>query len=46
MEKIILAFKVAGGAYFLTLLVSISIGVIVLILRKVISNRQEEGEHS
>jgi hypothetical protein len=44
MEKVILAFKVVGGAYALTLGVSMLIGVIVLFLRKVISNRQEEGE--
>lgn len=44
MEKVILAFKVVGGAYALALVVSMLIGVIVLFLRKVISNRQEEGE--
>jgi hypothetical protein len=46
MEKVILAFKVAGGAYALALGVSMLIGVIVLCLRKVISNRQEEGENA
>ena len=46
MEKVILAFKVAGGAYVLALGVSMLIGVIVLILRKVISNHEEEGERA
>jgi len=44
MEKVILAFKVAGGAYGLALGVSILIGVIVLLLRKIISNHEKEEE--
>ena len=44
MEKVILALKIAGGAYAIALVVASLVGVIVVIMSKVVSNRQEGGE--